>query len=177
MAKYLLSATVVAERLCFYICLSVILLTGGVWADTHLGRHPPGRHLSHSRQSPRQTPLLGRHPLTDTAPWADTPATETAAAADGTHPTGMHSCPKKIPLVLMRKSPNFPVKQSPSDMTVLPFLNCSPIRVVLIESYRMRTICRILFLVVFFSKLLKVVLYKFYRIYRICRIQYHFQNY
>ena len=43
-----------------------------------LGRHPPGRQ-------------------TDT-PWADTPQADTppqrqkATAADGTHPTGMHSC-------------------------------------------------------------------------------------
>ena len=43
---------------------------------THLGRHLP-------RQTPpRQTPL-----------WADPPSpSEMATAADGTHPTGMHSC-------------------------------------------------------------------------------------
>ena len=40
------------------------------WVDTPPGRHPP----------PRQTPP-GRHPLP--------PA---VTAADGTHPTGMHSC-------------------------------------------------------------------------------------
>ena len=33
------------------------------------------------------TPLLGTDP-----PGADTPPKETATAADGTHPTGMHSC-------------------------------------------------------------------------------------
>ena len=44
------------------------------WADTPLGRHPV---------PPRQTPLLGRHPP---------PHHQTATAADGTHPTGMHSC-------------------------------------------------------------------------------------
>ena len=40
--------------------------------DTPLGRHPPGRH----------------------PPWVDTPPPlgQTATAADGTHPTGMHSC-------------------------------------------------------------------------------------
>ena len=45
-----------------------------------LDRHPP----------PMQTPPQGRHTL----PRADSPGThtpETATAADGTHPTGMHS--------------------------------------------------------------------------------------
>ena len=36
-------------------------------------------------------PPLGRHPLDKHPPWADTPR-QTATAADGTHPTGMHSC-------------------------------------------------------------------------------------
>ena len=48
---------------------SVILFTGGVYPSMHWGRHPP-----------RQTPL----------PWADPPP-PTATAAEGTHPTGMHS--------------------------------------------------------------------------------------
>ena len=68
---------------------SVILFTGG---GGGCGRHPPGQ------TPPRQTP-----------PWADTTQTDTplgrhtlpsvcwdtcppATAADGTHPTGMHSC-------------------------------------------------------------------------------------
>ena len=65
-----------------FLHLSVILFTGGrgCLADTHpLGRHTPP----------------GRHPQSDTAPWADTPprqTRQTATAADGTHPTGMHSC-------------------------------------------------------------------------------------
>ena len=100
---------------------SVILFTGGLypsmhWADTPwqtppwvdtpwanppladtppLGRHCLGRH------PPWQTPPLGRHPLgrhppgqtspaRQTPPWADIPPM--ATAADGTHPTGMHSC-------------------------------------------------------------------------------------
>ena len=47
-------------------------------ADNPLGRHPLGRH-----------PNLGRHPL----PGADTPPPQqTATAANGTHPPGMHSC-------------------------------------------------------------------------------------
>ena len=42
-------------------------------------------------------PPLGRHPARQTTPKADTPQvdntpSETATAADGTHPTGMHSC-------------------------------------------------------------------------------------
>ena len=69
----------------------------GVYPSMHWGRHPrvdtlrqtpPGRHLP-----------LGRHPLGQTPLWADTflgrhPPTpkETATAADGTHPTAMHSC-------------------------------------------------------------------------------------
>ena len=72
--------------------------------DTHpMGRHPTGQ------TPPRQTPPgrhplgrhLGRHPL-DRHPWADAPGQtppspvhadiDMATAADGTHPTGMHSC-------------------------------------------------------------------------------------
>ena len=46
-------------------------------------RHPLGRH-----------PLAGRHPPGWQTPpgQADTPLQQTATAADGTHPTGMHSC-------------------------------------------------------------------------------------
>ena len=57
---------------------SVILSTGGCLADTPLGRQAP---------PPGQTsPPPGRHP-----PGRHLPQ-ETANAADGTHPTGMHSC-------------------------------------------------------------------------------------
>ena len=38
--------------------------------------------------------MLGYTPR-QTLPWADTPQ-QTATAADGTHPTGMHSCYKII---------------------------------------------------------------------------------
>ena len=66
-----------------FLHLSVILSTGGglcVWQT------PPG-----------QTPPAGRHPLGRHPPWANTHLEqshppETATAADGTHPTGMHSC-------------------------------------------------------------------------------------
>ena len=79
--QLLLSATVVAERLYFQKCLSIH--RGEVYtpqADTPLGRPPQGKH-----------------PKADT-PWADTPGADTsllpemATTADGTHPTGMHSC-------------------------------------------------------------------------------------
>ena len=57
--------------------LSVILFTGeGVW-ETPPWADPPNRH-----PPPEQTP-----------PWQTTcPPPEMATAADGTHPTGMHSC-------------------------------------------------------------------------------------
>ena len=48
------------------------------------GVHPPG-----------QTPpwQADRHLWAGTPlPWANTPPSQTATAADGTHPTGMHSC-------------------------------------------------------------------------------------
>ena len=82
---------------------SVILSIGGHGrhppCPVHAGIHPPcpvhaGIH------TPRQTPPLERHP-----PWADnplpsacwdTPPTLTATAADGTHPTGMHSCSTNV---------------------------------------------------------------------------------
>ena len=89
------------------------------WADTPpLVRHPPGSHPSgqtpldrhpwadtsppgqthHPWSDPQAATPLGRHPWTDTPgqiphPWADTPPPrKTDTAADGTHPTGMHSC-------------------------------------------------------------------------------------
>ena len=69
-----------------------------------LGSHCPRQ--THLRADlPRQTHTPGRHPLGRHAPpWADTPLPpgrhpsgqpspgQTATAADGTHPTGMHSC-------------------------------------------------------------------------------------
>ena len=59
----LLSATVVAERLCFQRCLS----TGGVYTPT------------------RTTPLLpGRHPLADIRPGRHHPLPKMATVADGT---------------------------------------------------------------------------------------------
>ena len=66
---------------------SCILLKTAGGLNPPLGRHCPGSHPL------GQTPL-GRHPQADTplgqTPQADPP--KTVIAADGTHPTGMHSC-------------------------------------------------------------------------------------
>ena len=65
-----------------FLHLSVILFTGGVSALMPAGIQPP----------------LGRHPSGQIPPQADTPLRSAcweihmATAADGTHPTGMHSC-------------------------------------------------------------------------------------
>ena len=81
--------------------VSVILSMGvGVYPSMHWGRHPLGRQLP-GQTPPGQTPAPpGRHlllPPADTTPphpvhagiHAPPPA---ATAADGRHPTGMHSC-------------------------------------------------------------------------------------
>ena len=58
-------------------CLPQCMLryTPPLWADTPLSRHPPGQTHTH-----RADPTPG----------------QTATAADGTHPTGMHSCCKSF---------------------------------------------------------------------------------
>ena len=75
-----------------FLHLSVILSTGVVSAPVHAGIHPLGRHPTgrHPPTPPGHTPLQpdsppGRHPPGQTHPQ------QTATAADGTHPTGMHS--------------------------------------------------------------------------------------
>ena len=77
----------VAKVIFLQACLCVH--TGGVSASMHAGIPPPSRHPSGSRHTP--LPPGSRHP-----PGADTPPGETAIAADGTHPTGMHSCFKEL---------------------------------------------------------------------------------
>ena len=81
------------------------------WADSPMGRHPPplGRHPPPQAETPlprqtppplgRQPPPLVRHPpplSRHVLPWADTTLgrhlPEMATAADGTYPTGKHSC-------------------------------------------------------------------------------------
>ena len=76
---------------------SVILFTGGgVYPSMYWGRHSPGQtppeqtSLGRHPLPPSRHPLhLGKHPL-DRHPLGKHPLT--ATAADGTHPTGMHSC-------------------------------------------------------------------------------------
>ena len=78
--------------------VSVILFTGAMCIPECTGGDtpradtpPPGRHLPPDTPSgqtpPWQTPL----PPADT-PWQTPTLSPTATAADGTHPTGMHSC-------------------------------------------------------------------------------------
>ena len=67
----------------------------GVSASVDAGIHPLGRHPP-SKHPPRQTPL-GRHPPLCRPPRQTSllgrpPPQQTATVADGTHPTGMHSC-------------------------------------------------------------------------------------
>ena len=87
--------------------VSVILFTGHTpgqthpWADTPLGRHTPVRHSpgktppEHS-PPPGQTCRLGRHSLGRHSLGRHSlsrhPSGQKATTADGTHPTGMHSC-------------------------------------------------------------------------------------
>ena len=69
------------ERSCgkvIFLHLSVILFTGGVWQTL-----PPGSHC------PQADTPLGRHPQLNTP--LDRHTLKTATAADGKHPTGMHS--------------------------------------------------------------------------------------
>ena len=67
----LLPSATKLRRLCFYTCLSVH--KGGGQPQCMLGyHHPPGAGI----------PTRSRHP----------PPQQTATVADGTHPTGMHSC-------------------------------------------------------------------------------------
>ena len=66
------------------------------WANTPRADTPLVRHPSRA-DTPRQTPAPGRHPPAasrhppgQTFPGQTPP--QIATAADGTHPTGMHSC-------------------------------------------------------------------------------------
>ena len=87
LGTFLPSATKL-RRLCFYTCVSVHG-GGGCLPQCMLG-------------PPEQTPPRGRHPPEQTPPWQQTPPTrtqQTATAADGTHPTGMHSCSSKMAMI------------------------------------------------------------------------------
>ena len=72
-----------------------------VHAGIHpLGRHPPGRHPPSRHTHTQADTALGRH----LPPGRHPPLV--ATAADGTHPTGMHSC-SEIYLLLGQKILNF----------------------------------------------------------------------
>ena len=98
-SSFLPSSTVVAERLCSHRCLSV---HGGVHTSPRqAGRHTPPWQADHHPQ--QADPPLGRYPTPGRHPQ------QTATAADGTHPTGMHSCffylkNKAVQLCLKRDS-------------------------------------------------------------------------
>ena len=61
-------------------------------------RHPPGPDTPPSRQTdpPEQTPPESTPPLEQTPPRSRHPPPDTVTAADGTHPTGMHSCVNNV---------------------------------------------------------------------------------
>ena len=72
------------------VCHSVY--GGGVYPSMHWGRHPPlADTFPLGRHPPGQTPL-GRHPPPCPVHAGIPPRPPAASAADGTHPTGMHSC-------------------------------------------------------------------------------------
>ena len=103
-----------------FLHLSVILFTGVCGrhpqAETPLGRHPqadtpprqtshpqadtppprqtphPPRQTSPGQTTPQQPPPPGRHSPGRHPPRQTSPPQEMATAADGSHPTGMHSC-------------------------------------------------------------------------------------
>ena len=91
-STFLPSATKL-RRLCFYTCVSVHrgVCLSACWDTTPpRSRQPPPWEQAAPRE---QAPPLGagtpqnRHP-----PEQATPPQQTATVADGTHPTGMHSC-------------------------------------------------------------------------------------
>ena len=98
---FLLSSTVVTERLCFHRCLSVHRRE--VYTHSRqtppkqipLVRQPPGRHPL-DRHPSRQTPPPGQTPPSADTPRADILSPQTTNAVDSTNPTRMHSCRRKI---------------------------------------------------------------------------------
>ena len=76
------------RRLCFYTCLSVHRGRGS--ASVHTGMPPPPRGagtLPGAGTPLDQAPPQSRHP-----PLGPSTPQQTATVADGTHPTGIHSC-------------------------------------------------------------------------------------
>ena len=94
----LLPSVTKLRRLCFYTCLS-FCSQGGVCLSACWDTTPPrstpapweASLLKHTPHSPGSTPLGSTPPRKHTPPGRH-PLRETATTADGTHPTGMHSC-------------------------------------------------------------------------------------
>ena len=85
---------------CQSFCLQGVCIPACTWADTPwVDMPPPGRHPT--GQIPLGRYPLGRYPRADPLPWQTQPRADpprppgqiplVATAADGTHPTGMHS--------------------------------------------------------------------------------------
>ena len=90
---HLLPSATKLRRLCFYICLSVILFCsqGGRQPQCMLEYHPLGAGTPPGSRPPQsRTPPGTRHPPRADPPGAATPQ-HMATVADGMHPTGMHS--------------------------------------------------------------------------------------
>ena len=89
---FLLPSATKLRRLCFYKCVSVHRGGGGVPEQVPPPgtRHTPPR-TRHTTPGPDTHPDQVHHPPGTTPP-EQVPPRDTATAADGTHPTGMHSC-------------------------------------------------------------------------------------
>ena len=139
-------ATVVEERLCFYRCLSVRMGRCTPLRKTPLpGRRPPGRHPL-GRHTPGQTPQM-------------------TTAADGTHPTGMHSCysNKLIHLLIQNSKKNCIDCDKIAPSTYIA--GTEPRRPRLFSDSESKIYANIIKLFEFF----RIEFYRIYRIYRICR--------
>ena len=100
--SFLPSANEVAERLYFYTWLS-FCSQGGVCPSACWDTPPGSRHPPRSRHSPEQTPSPGADPP-PTGSRHPPPRQQTPTAADGTHPTGMHSCSRCVQLRIIFRS-------------------------------------------------------------------------
>ena len=105
----LLPSATKLRRLCFYTCVSV---HGGGVGSVHAGIPPPrSRH-----------PLGSRHPP---HPPSRRLLLQTATVADGTHPTGMHSCSLQVYILKYELSIQSGFHKY-TILTLLPIL-CIPI--------------------------------------------------
>ena len=110
-----------------FLHLSVILFTGrgvsasgfgGVCLWVHGGVHPLGRPPSRAPQPRADTPI-GRDPSGQT-PRQPPLSPETVTAADGMHPTGMHSCCGQITSLALDRSEVRRVNYIREDLTSRP---------------------------------------------------------